>query len=181
MKARRLVRIALFCAITAVMAQLRVDIGPVPITFQVLAVMLTGLFLRPGEAFLSQLVYVLMGLIGLPVYAGFRSGAGMLLGPTGGYLVAFPIAAFLIAYLQPTKKGSVWKVFSALAGLLPIYLIGWLVLSSYVGEIGKAFQIGVLPFIWIDIIKAVVAGIIMERIKKYVSGFTELTYEEADR
>lgn len=181
MKARRLVRIALFCAITAVMAQLKVDIGPVPVTFQVLAVMLTGLFLRPGEAFLSQLVYVLMGLIGLPVYTGFRSGAGILFGPTGGYLVAFPMAAFLIAYLQSAGKGVLWKIFSALIGLLPIYLMGWLVLSIYIGGTERAFQIGVLPFIWIDIIKAVVAGIIMERIEKYVSGFTELTYEEADR
>ncbi|HCZ06499.1 MAG: biotin transport system substrate-specific component [Thermotogota bacterium] len=168
MKAKEITRIALFSAITAILAQLRVDIGPVPITFQVMAVMLAGLLLTPREALLSQLVYVIMGLIGLPVYAGFRSGASILFGPTGGYLMAFPVAAFLIAILQKRSQYSTLLSFlSTLLGLIPIYLSGWLLLSRYVGGLERAFQLGVLPFFWIDMIKALLAVFVSKAIERY--------------
>src|SRR5215207_2420999 len=86
-------RVALMAAVTAVAAQITVPIEPVPFTFQVLAVILSGLLLGPRYGALAMAVYVLVGAVGVPVFAGFRGGLGILLGDTGGYLLSYPLAA----------------------------------------------------------------------------------------
>lgn len=95
MNAREVAYAGIFIALIAVSAQISVNIGPVPLTFQVFAVLLTGLLLGPRLGFLSVLSYDIAGAIGLPVFAGFTGGIAHLYGPTGGYLLAFPIAAFM--------------------------------------------------------------------------------------
>ena len=86
-------RVALMAAVTAVAAQIAVPIPPVPFTLQVLAVILSGLLLGPRYGALAQAIYVLVGAVGVPVFAEFSGGLGVILGPTGGYLVSYPIAA----------------------------------------------------------------------------------------
>src|SRR5829696_7645933 len=80
-------------AVTAAAAQITIPLSPVPFTLQVLAVILSGLLLGVRHGALAQAVYVLVGAIGVPVFAGFKGGLGILLGPTGGYLISYPIAA----------------------------------------------------------------------------------------
>src|ERR687889_115461 len=82
-------------AVTAVTAQITIPLpfSPVPFTLQVLAVILSGLLLGPRYGALSQAIYVLIGAIGVPVFAGFSGGLGIVLGPTGGYLLSYPAAA----------------------------------------------------------------------------------------
>jgi biotin transport system substrate-specific component len=80
-------------AVTAVAAQIAIPIPPMPFTLQVLAVILSGLLLGPRYGALAQAVYVLVGAVGVPVFSEFSGGLGAILGPTGGYLVSYPIAA----------------------------------------------------------------------------------------
>src|SRR5215207_3565682 len=86
-------RTALMAAVTAVAAQIAIPLEPVPFTLQVLAVILSGLLLGPRYGALAQAIYVLVGAVGVPVFAQFSGGLGVVLGPTGGYLVSYPIAA----------------------------------------------------------------------------------------
>src|SRR3712207_3531477 len=88
-------RTALMAAVTAVAAQIAgpLPFSPVPFTLQVLAVMLSGLLLGPRYGALAQAIYVLVGAVGVPVFAQFHGGLGVVLGPTGGYLLSYPLAA----------------------------------------------------------------------------------------
>src|SRR5215211_6026822 len=86
-------RAALMAAVTAVAAQIAIPIFPVPFTLQVFAVVLSGFLLGPRYGALAQVIYLLVGAIGVPVFAQFKGGLGVVLGPTGGYLVSYPIAA----------------------------------------------------------------------------------------
>ena len=90
----------MFACITAILAQIRFTLPSlVPITLQTLGIYLIGLVLKPKIAFISSLIYILMGAIGLPVYSGFSAGLSTILGPTGGYIFSFPITALIISYL----------------------------------------------------------------------------------
>jgi biotin transporter BioY len=106
---------ALFAALTAAVAWFKIPLPftPVPITLQTLAVLLSGVMLGSYYGALSMIIYLLLGAIGLPVFAGGGSGIGALLGPTGGYLFSYPIAAFVIGKMKEKKKiGSFLKYFS---------------------------------------------------------------------
>ena len=96
-----LVFTALFAALTAVCAVIAVPMPmtTVPVSLLVLGVFLTGALLEKKLAFLAELIYLLVGAAGLPVFSGFSSGIGVLFGPTGGYLLASPLMAFLIAWI----------------------------------------------------------------------------------
>src|SRR3989338_3067524 len=107
-KLRGMVFAALFAAFTAAVAWFRIPLPftPVPITLQTLAVLLSGAMLGPYYGALSMIIYLALGAIGLPVFAGGSSGIGALLGPTGGYLLSYPIAAFVIGKMLEKKKLS---------------------------------------------------------------------------
>ena len=131
----------------------------VPITLQVLFVLLAGAMLGAKWGSLSMVVYVLLGLVGLPVFSGGSSGLGVILGPTGGYIFGFIIAAFVVGYLSD-KKGSssmLWNAIYMLAGLFLIFLFGATYLM-YVADlnISGAVAAGVLPFIPGGIIKIII-------------------------
>jgi biotin transport system substrate-specific component len=166
---KMLVLSALFTAIVAVCAQVSIPIGPVPFTLQVLAIFLASLILPPKYAFLSLLVYDLLGAVGVPVFAGFSGGLSKFIGPTGGYLIAFPIAAFVTSYIntkKPLKNEIANSILALILGLAIIYIIGFLYLSWATHmTLKKAFAAGVLPFIIPDIIKLAIAYLIARAIK----------------
>ncbi|MFF1254179.1 biotin transporter BioY [Pseudarthrobacter sp. NPDC058329] len=116
--------IAVFAALVAgaaLVPGLAVNGFGVPITFQTLAVMLTGLVLGPGRGFAAVGLYVLLGLAGLPIFSQGRSGLGILAGPSAGYIIAFPIAALVVGWLatvvirRTTKTRALWLFLSATA------------------------------------------------------------------
>jgi len=170
MKGREVAFAGLFAALTAVGAQVSIPIGPVPITLQVLFVLLSGLILGPRLGFLSQAVYLVAGAIGLPVFAGFSGGFAYLYGPTGGYLLAFPLAAFVVGWIAPESGEKVSRMLAAsLLGVLVIYLLGWLRLGLFLGgDFGKALALGVLPFVPVDVVKAVVSVAVAKSVKKVI-------------
>ncbi|AMQ17909.1 biotin transporter BioY [Thermococcus peptonophilus] len=170
MNAREVAYAGIFIAFMAVSAQISVSLGPVPLTFQVFAVLLTGLLLGPRLGLLSVLSYDIAGAVGLPVFAGFSGGITHLYGPTGGYLLAFPIAAFLAGYITEKSRESVLGMaIGSLAGITVIYLLGWLRLGLFMGgDFEKAFQLGVLLFVPLDILKAAIAVGIAKTVRRMI-------------
>jgi biotin transport system substrate-specific component len=130
---------------------------PVPITGQTLGVLLSGIVLGSRRAALAMALYLLEGAIGLPFFAGGRSGLG---GPTTGYLLAYPIAAFLTGLLAERgwDRKPLTAALAMLTGSLAIFTLGALWLSSFVGGAQKAFLLGVLPFIPGDLLKTTIAA-----------------------
>jgi|LSQX01.2.fsa_nt_gb biotin transport system substrate-specific component len=171
MMLRNMARVALMASVTAVLSWIAVDLpwSPVPVTAQTLGVMLSGLLLEPREAALSQVVYLLAGALGMPVFSGGRSGAGMILGPTGGYLVGFvPGAAVcsLVARLA-LRMGPGGKLGRAAAGALGAAVGGIVVVDmlgvarlAQVARIGlaQAVSVGVIPYLPGDVLKCIAAA-----------------------
>ena len=161
MRTRELVTAALMAALTAAGALIAIPITPVPVTLQVLFVLMAGLVLRPGAAVASMAVYISLGVAGLPVFSGGRAGLQILVGPTGGYLVGFVGAALLVSLIagpgsRRTHPG--WRSLAVAAGVTAIYSVGvmWLATQSGMG-VPKAFVAGALPFLPIDALKGVLA------------------------
>jgi biotin transport system substrate-specific component len=165
-KLRKIANTALFAALTAVGAQIAIPVGNVPITLQMFFVFLSGFLLSPFEAMTSMLLYLTLGALGLPVFANFSGGIAHLVGPTSGYLWAFPISAFLIAQLR--RKFN--TVLSGIVGLVVVYIIGWIVLGLHIGGYRKAFIVGVIPFVLIDFAKLFFANLVALKIDKVMRG-----------
>ena len=161
-RTRPMVVASLLAAMLAASAWIALPIGQVPVTLQVFIVLLIGLLLPPGWAFVSVSVYLLLGAVGVPVFASGTGGMGVLAGPTGGFLIGFLIAAPLVSttgsFLRSRIPTSVADAIAALLGVAVIYLIGWIQLMAVTGlSPSAAFIAGVAPFIALDIGKAVVA------------------------
>ncbi len=158
---------ALFAGLTALGAYIFIPLPftPVPITLQTFFVCLAGDILDANLAALSQIVYILVGVSGLPVFAGGAGSISVLIGPTGGYLIGFIAAAFIIGKLIKLKQDPniVWVVFSNFIGVIVIYGFGVLQLSIWFGNLKKAVFLGVFPFLIGDLIKAWLAAYIATR------------------
>ena len=162
-------RTALMAAVTAVAAQIAIPLpfSPVPFTLQVLAVILSGLLLASRYGALSQAIYVLVGAVGVPVFAQFSGGLAVVLGPTGGYLVSYPIAAAVAglaarAARDASRRRALWTSFLwGCAGLAVIYAVGatWLSVATQL-PFAAALAQGVLPFVPFDLIKVALAALV---------------------
>jgi len=162
--ARDVLLILSFSIVTALCAQIAFWIGPVPITGQTFAVLLAGALLGSKRGALSQLTYLGIGALGAPVFAGWMGGPGVLLGPTGGYLLGFVAAAFVVGFLA--ERGwdrRFWSMALAmLTGNTVIYVFGlsWLAfwLASFAPE-SSVLAAGLYPFIPGDLIKLFLVAI----------------------
>ena len=175
--------IAIFAAVTAVLAQISIPMaGGIPVTLQTLAVALSGVVLGRKRGAISCLIYLLLGAVGLPVFAGAHAGLSSVLGPAGGFLVSFPLLAFFAGLgteLSQKKEGSLSKEGIALGlifGAAINYAVGTVWYSAVTGNSLKAgFAACVAPFIINDIIKLAVAGwagLILRRALKRAGVFT---------
>jgi biotin transport system substrate-specific component len=160
--ARSALAVIAFAALTALAGQVRVPLPftPVPATLQLIPVLLAGAALGPMRGAASQLALMAAGSMGLPVFTGGGAGPYHLLGATGGYLIGFVGAAWLVGRLVhgPVRLGAAGVLVSMVAASLLIHLFGVLHLSIYLGgSLGGALQLGSMPFLVADILKAVVA------------------------
>lgn len=165
---RGMVYAALFGALTAAGAFIVIPLPPVPITAQTFFLNVAAILLGGPLGAASQFIYVMLGIVGMPVFSGGKAGLGVLFGPTGGYLLGFIIAAFVIGIVNKIRKeaGIFWNIFSMLIGMLIIYLLGSIQLSIVAKmDFSKALAVGVLPFIPGDIIKIILAAVICLRLK----------------
>ena len=163
---------ALFAALTAASAFLSIPVGPVSFTLQTMMVALSGIVLGPKLGAASQILYVLIGLCGIPVFTK-GGGIGYVLQPSFGYLVGFIVGAFLIGTLvERMKTPSLWKVFGAtLCGLLLIYVLGtaymFMIVNVFLGKtmsVGAVVYSGIVLFIGPDVVLNFVASAAAVRI-----------------
>lgn len=150
-----------FAAALALASQVAVPLPgtPVPLTLQPMLVVLAGLWLGPRAAAASMALYLMAGMAGLPVFTpGGAPGIARLLGPTGGYLLAYPVAAALTGWLGMRARSFAGRTGAAVAGMLTIYVGGLAQLAVLTGSFELAVVIGVLPFVALDMVKSLVAA-----------------------
>ncbi|MFC2091158.1 biotin transporter BioY [Elusimicrobiota bacterium] len=165
MNKRNTVLISLFAVLTGVSALIVIPVpfSPVPITLQSLFCILSGAVLGKKKGMLSQLVYVFLGVAGLPVFSRGTGGLAVLFGPTGGYIIGFVIAACICGLF--TEKGLVFT--GILSGFIIIFVLGCVQLK-YVMQIkwSESFFLGAVPFIPGELIKIILAVGVYKRLRK---------------
>ncbi len=162
--ARRIAAVVTFTLLTAIAAKVALPLPgtSVPFTFQTLAIVLAGALLGSRLGASSQILYLTLGMIGVPVFFGPVAGPAYLFGPTGGYLIAAPLAAWVVGRLA---NGSGFRVFGAmLAGLAVIYAggVSWLAATS---GWSVALSLGLLPFLVADLVKMGMGTLIAGRLR----------------
>ncbi len=152
-----------FAAALAVASHVAIPIPgtPVPMTLQPLAVVLAGLWLGPVAGAASMLVYLAAGAIGLPVFApGGSPGVARFFGPTGGYLLAYPVAAWIAGALSGWMPSLAGRVLASALGIAAIYAGGLSQLAIQTGSWEQAARLGSLPFLLMDGLKVVLGGLL---------------------
>ena len=154
----------------AAQAEVRLPWTPVPVTGQSFAVLLTGALLGARRAFLAQVLYLAEGAAGLPFFAGGAAGFAKILGPTGGYLIAFPFAASLTGLLAERgwDRRPLTMFAAMLLGSSVIFTLGLAQLSDFVPQ-GALLASGLLPYIPGDILKSALAAGVFPALWKLVS------------
>jgi len=158
------VSIAAGALIVALAAQVAVPLpySPVPLTLQGLAVLLVGGLFGGAVGATAMVLYLLAGVYGAPVFAFGGSGLARLFGPTGGYLLAFPVAALLTGRLA-TRGKFLRCLFAAAIGMIAIHAAGLAQLSILLGDSAKPFAMGVVPFVVQDSLKVALAALVLWR------------------
>jgi biotin transport system substrate-specific component len=161
---RRVVAVLLGTALVTAAAQVSVPLPgtPVPLTLQPLAVLLVGGLLGPGLGTASLILYLTLGAAGVPVFTPVGlPGIARLVGPTGGYLMAFPIAAFAVGTLARDGRRLARLGVACLAGMALIYVGGLAQLLLLTGRVGTAVRFGTVPFIGGDLLKVAIAALVL--------------------
>src|SRR6476619_6458705 len=146
-----------FAVALALASQVAVPIPgtPVPITLQPLVVVLAGMWLGPVAGAASMLLYLVAGALGLPVFSPFGApGIARFLGPTGGYLFAYPVAAFVSGALARRTSTLLGRWVAALAGTTVLLLGGFAQLAFITGSVSQALPLAIHPFVPLDAVKA---------------------------
>lgn len=161
-----------FTILTAVAAQISIPVKPVPFTLQTLMVGLSGAFLGARKGLYSQILYLAMGVIGLPVFAptadGFY-GIASLFGPTGGYLLAFPLAAFAAGFIVEKNKSYLSVVIAMVVTEIVIILSGVVYLNTvYIHNWAEALGAGAVIFSLWTVIKVLAGAGIYSGIHKNI-------------
>lgn len=171
-KAGDLVFIALFAVLIAVCSWISIPTA-IPFTMQTFAVYLALNFLGGKKGTAAVCIYLLLGLIGLPVFSNFTSGIGVLLGTAGGYMMGWILSGFVMSFLEKMLGRKIWaQAVSMLTGLLVCYITGtaWfmMVYARTAGVIGisTALLLCVIPFVIPDLVKLGLALWISQRLKK---------------
>ena len=160
-RTKKIAYISMFAAIIAVCAQISIPLpGGVPITLQTWAVALSGVVLGAKAGAMATVVYILLGAVGIPVFTNLGAGVGIILGPTGGFILSFPLQAFLSG-IGTGKKHIAWLLAGLLAGTV-VNLSAGMVFFSFVlsTNLQAAFAAAVLPFIPGEIVKIILVAVV---------------------
>jgi len=170
---RDITQIGLFSSLTAIGAFISIPIGPVPISMQTFFVLLSGIILGSKKAMLSQIVYVILGLIGLPIFAGFTGGLQTIFKPSFGFIISFIVASYLVGKIAEQHNKSLKNIIIAVfLGSLIMYAIGLpymyyilnIILAKHF-DIFKIMEMGMFMFIPGDTIKGIIAVLIGKRLQ----------------
>ena len=164
--AKEIALTAIFAALTAVLAQIAVPLPftPVPLSFGLVAVYISGILLKPVQAVFSQVCYLALGAVGVPVFGNFKGGIGALFGPTGGYLIVYPVMALIVAAALNSRsrlnagRGKRPPFLIAAAAMCAAHIVlyiggtAWLSVTTNV-SFYAALGAAVVPFIPLDAVK----------------------------
>jgi biotin transport system substrate-specific component len=161
---RPMIYASLFAALMAAGAYMAIPIGPVPIVLQNMFVFLAGLLLGSRWGLASVAVYLLAGIVGLPVFAGGTGGIGRIFGPTGGFLLGYLPVVFLVGRMaERLPRRMAWDVAAMTAGAMVLYVCGVSWLAAVTGlSPAKALALGMAPFLPGDALK-IAAGALIAR------------------
>lgn len=175
--ARRVLAVIVFVALTTLGAYAAVPVpgSQVPVTLQTLFVSLAGALLGARLGAVALTTYVLIGFMGAPVFSNGFGGPGVLLGPTGGYILAFPLAAAVTGLLAPragavSPRTTLQLLAAIFIGTLVVFAGGFSQLSLLLGDAGQAFALGVAPFLIGDVVKTLLALLIARRLRNRTLG-----------
>ncbi|MCL2034274.1 MAG: biotin transporter BioY [Oscillospiraceae bacterium] len=162
--------IGVFTALTVIMAQITIQMPlGVPLTMQTFSISFAAIMLGSRRGFMSVLVYILLGAFGLPVFQSFTGGLGVVFGPTGGFILSFPVMAWMIG-LGAEKQGKLSLVAGLVCGTVVNYIGGMLMFSAVTGRsLYEAWLACVLPFIPTAVIKAFAAALLGVKLKSRLS------------
>lgn len=170
---REMALTAIFTALTAIGAFISIPIGPVPITLQTLFVLLSGILLGSKLGTLSQIVYIALALVGIPIFSGFSGGPQILLKPSFGFAIGFVFAAYIIGKITNEVTSPKKIYFATLIGSLVIYLFGLpyihYILNNVMGmelSFSEVFKMGCLLFIPGDLLKLILANLVGKKALK---------------
>jgi biotin transport system substrate-specific component len=169
-KVKQMAVIGLMTAIVCVLApfSLNIPISPVPISLGSMAVYFAVTVLGMKRGTVSVVLYILLGLVGLPVFSNFSGGAGKLFGPTGGYIIGYIFLALLFGFFVEHWKNNLgMNIAGAVLGTLVLYLFGtvWLAYQLNLGFVA-ALWAGVIPYIPGDIVKLIIAMAVGMQLRK---------------
>ena len=172
-KAYDIVIIALMSALIAVCSFIAIPVGTLPVTLQTFAVFVCVGILGRKRGTASVLIYILLGLVGIPVFSGFQGGLTVLMGATGGYIVGFLPAVFIAGLItEKTVRKIPFMIASFFAGVVICYICGILwyvfVFSGGKSDFASAFTLCVLPYIIPDIIKITLAAVVSTAVRKRI-------------
>lgn len=171
---RDMVQMALFAAIFCVLAPLSIPIGPVPVSLTNFVIYISVFVLGWHRTTITYVIYLMLGLVGLPVFSGFQGGIGKMAGPTGGYLIGFIFTAVIAGLFVKFQKDKVlinrlWGMMGMLLGTIIAYGFGtaWFCYSTGTG-LTAALALCVFPFIPGDLVKMAVAVTVAPTIAKQI-------------
>ena len=167
-----MIKISIMTVVIIICAWITIPFA-VPFTMQTFGIFLTLMLLGGRNGTISIVIYILLGMIGLPVFSGFNSGIGCMMGPTGGYIAGFVLCGLIYWMISAKIDKPAVRYIALAAGLIACYIVGtlWFI---YIGTEGDntvfipAFVVCVLPYIPFDILKLFLSGYIVKRIKKFV-------------
>jgi biotin transport system substrate-specific component len=167
---RMMVYASLLAALTAASALITIPIGEVPVILYNFFILMMGLLLGSRWGAASIAVYLLAGGLGLPVFAGGKGGIAILLGPTGGYLIGFLPAVFIIGFIsEKFKQRFSYDIIAMLCGTVVIYAFGVIQLKIVLGKTWLlTMALGVIPFIFFDIVKVVAAAVTAKAVRPII-------------
>lgn len=176
---------AVMTAVICMLAPLSIPIGPVPVSLATLAILFTVYILGMKRAVAAVMLYLLIGLAGVPVFSGFSAGPAKLLGPTGGYLIGYiPMAAIAGLVTDRFYKNRIISILGMAAATAVLYAVGtvWLACSAGM-SLEAALAAGVIPFIPLDLVKTVAAALIGPLLKTRLetAGLTSLSLSDNRR
>ena len=170
-------QIGIFTALTAVGAFISIPIGPVPITLQSFFILLSGIILGSKKAMFSQITYLLLGLIGFPIFSGFSGGLQHIFKPSFGFIIGYVAAAYVTGKLTEKKTALQYLWAAVLTGTLIIYTFGlpymYYILNIMLNSnlsIVKILQLGMFAFIPGDMLKAVIIVFFAQKISPLLKG-----------
>lgn len=171
-KTKDIILCALFAALTGVLSQISIPLPftPVPINLATIGPFLAGGLLGAGRGAVSQAVYAILGIVGIPVFAGFTSGLGILVGPTGGYILGYVAAAMIVGLILGKKSDKIYKFIIAMVlGLAACYGLGTMWFMFVTGNgVSESLLLCVVPFLPGDVIKIMLSSYLALKLKKQV-------------